>query len=607
MAKISELSDGGSLLPTDFLIAVRSGGNVKVQADTINVDQIDLGDNEKIRLGNSQDLEIFHDATDSIINDNGTGSLKLQQGGSTKLEVTTTGIDVTGTVTTDNLTIDGGASAFGATASDAYIMRADGTGTAPFDLAGSLVYQPRSTDSNGYGDHLFYTGSTQKLRQKIAADGDISFYEDTGTTAKLFWDASTERLGLGTSSPQRPLHLSIGTDNTAARFESSDTEVALEFIDTAGTAYFRASGDYIKMGATQSDSLTILDGGNVGIGTSSPNALTHIYGGASGRAWTIDGADKLALENSSSVAFDIRTPASEQGLILFSDADARARGILGYAHSSDFMYFNTAGTERMRIDSSGNVGIGGSPSSTLDVGCGAIADPTLRIDSAAGGDPVLLFDTGATNRSSFIDFRDQGSLVGSIIYSHADDHLGFSVASNNRSEAARIDSSGNLLVGGTSASPGAGNTTTGFSLKADGQFFASSPSSNDHVFNINGTGNIISIRTSGTQVGSISVTGSATAYNTSSDQRLKENIVDAPSASDDIDAIQVRSFDWKADGSHQKYGMVAQELITVAPEAVSAPEDPEEMMGVDYSKLVPMMLKEIQSLRARVAQLEGAN
>jgi hypothetical protein len=73
-----------------------------------------------------------------------------------------------------------------------------------------------------------------------------------------------------------------------------------------------------------------------------------------------------------------------------------------------------------------------------------------------------------------------------------------------------------------------------------------------------------------------------------------------------LDAIQVRSFDWKADGSHQKYGMVAQELQSVAPEAVTQgkPED-EEMMGVDYSKLVPMMLKEIQSLRARIAQLES--
>ena len=100
---------------------------------------------------------------------------------------------------------------------------------------------------------------------------------------------------------------------------------------------------------------------------------------------------------------------------------------------------------------------------------------------------------------------------------------------------------------------------------------------------------------------------SATTYNTSSDQRLKEDIVDAPSASDDIDAIQVRSFDWKADGSHQKYGMVAQELQSVAPEAVTGDADSDDMMGVDYSKLVPMLVKEIQSLRARVAQLEGVN
>jgi len=58
MSKISELSDGGSLVSTDYLIAVRSGGNVKVRMDEINVDQVDLGDNEFIRLGNSQDLTL---------------------------------------------------------------------------------------------------------------------------------------------------------------------------------------------------------------------------------------------------------------------------------------------------------------------------------------------------------------------------------------------------------------------------------------------------------------------------------------------------------------------------------------------------------------------
>jgi len=120
-----------------------------------------------------------------------------------------------------------------------------------------------------------------------------------------------------------------------------------------------------------------------------------------------------------------------------------------------------------------------------------------------------------------------------------------------------------------------------------------------------GTHNAVRFYHSGSNVGNIQYSDSATSYLTSSDQRLKDNIQDAADAGELIDAIQVRSFDWKADGEHQRYGMVAQELNTVAPEAVSIPEGPDEMMGVDYSKLVPMLIKEIQSLRNRVAELEG--
>jgi hypothetical protein len=100
------------------------------------------------------------------------------------------------------------------------------------------------------------------------------------------------------------------------------------------------------------------------------------------------------------------------------------------------------------------------------------------------------------------------------------------------------------------------------------------------------------------------VSDSSTLYATSSDERLKTNIADSVGAGSKIDAIQVRQFDWKIDGAHQDYGMVAQELQAVAPEAVLTPENPDDMMAVDYSKLVPMLVKEIQSLRARVAQLE---
>ena len=105
-------------------------------------------------------------------------------------------------------------------------------------------------------------------------------------------------------------------------------------------------------------------------------------------------------------------------------------------------------------------------------------------------------------------------------------------------------------------------------------------------------------------VGSITTLTTSTQFNTSSDERLKENIVDAPAGN--IDAIRVRSFDWKADGAHQPHGIIAQELVEVAPEAVTQGETDDDMWQVDYSKLVPMMIKEIQDLKAEVAALKGA-
>jgi len=196
----------------------------------------------------------------------------------------------------------------------------------------------------------------------------------------------------------------------------------------------------------------------------------------------------------------------------------------------------------------------------------------------------------------------------------------------------RIDASGRLLVGLTGAS-GFGTvetdtfTTTGQCILArtggnvlvgttsnatySEKFNITTGSDTQTIMNLVATGTsafgAIKFRNGSGEIGSISFLSAGVAYNTSSDERLKENITDANDAGDKIDAIKVRQYDWKADGAHQDYGMIAQELMTVAPEAVSGDPESDEMMGVDYSKLVPMLIKEIQSLRARVAQLEGAN
>ena len=210
---------------------------------------------------------------------------------------------------------------------------------------------------------------------------------------------------------------------------------------------------------------------------------------------------------------------------------------------------------------------------------GDATDATEIINIASTGNGYLTFGDAADND------------VGFLQYNHANNFMAFAT---NASEAMRIDSSGNLLVGTTS---GTGYKIRSVATGSDRSMLLQCP---------NGGANVVTLNTSGTadysaflfttdggntQTGSIVVGASSTTYNTSSDQRLKENIVDASSASDDIDAIQVRSFDWKADGSHQKYGMVAQELQSVAPEAVTGDADSNDMMGVDYSKLVPMLVK----------------
>lgn len=132
----------------------------------------------------------------------------------------------------------------------------------------------------------------------------------------------------------------------------------------------------------------------------------------------------------------------------------------------------------------------------------------------------------------------------------------------------------------------------------------------DNVFEV-----FLTEGSSGTTRGSISYNrgGGVVAYNTTSDERLKENIRDSISALGLISNIRVRAFDWKnMPGSAQRYWLVAQELALVMPEAVSIPENEEGFWSLDASKLVPLAIKgmqeqqaQIQALTARVAALEG--
>jgi hypothetical protein len=324
-----------------------------------------------------------------------------------------------------------------------------------------------------------------------------------------------------------------------------------------------------------------------------------------------DNAEKLAttatgIDVTGTVTADGLTMASgSQGVIgVFGTSGLQLIGqtgsdnIIGTMGANEPLVFRTVSTEKMRIDSSGNVGIATSSpynSSKLDV-AGSIISTSQTIASYAADNAGFDFAAG-TKVGRF--FSTSSDATGG--------HMTFVTGAGGGSERMRIDSSGNLLVGTTSTIPFTFSSGTGAGITPTGTVMAAA-TGEAGLFNRTGSdGSIVNFYKAGALVGSISVTASTTTYNTSSDQRLKENITDSNDAGDKIDAIQVRQYDWKADGSHQDYGMVAQELMTVAPEAVSGDPESDEMMGVDYSKLVPMLIKEVQSLRARVAQLEGAN
>jgi hypothetical protein len=269
---------------------------------------------------------------------------------------------------------------------------------------------------------------------------------------------------------------------------------------------------------------------------------------------------------------------------------------------------STVYSQAMTLDANGLLGIGTtSPAYGLDVQGSSntsirVYSPnysSLRVQNSytgTGNSDGLLIEMGYTD----VTFDNYES--GNIAFKTVD------------TERMRIESDGSFLVGTT--------TSGGWQGNARGEFYSNASTfanpggvtlsvyhagTNSVATNIRvnstSTGLIQFQYNGATTVGSVSTNGTTTSYNVTSDQRLKTNIIDAPDGN--IDQIKIRSFDWKADNSHNTYGVIAQELFEVAPYAVHKPDDENQMMAVDYSKLVPMMIKEIQQLKAEVALLKG--
>jgi len=761
---------------------------------------------EVLTAGNTTTTNQKIQFRDSAIYINSSADGQLDIVADTEVQIAATTVDING-----NVDISGTVTAVGAviqgTGSQALtVSSSTGNSVASFTSTDSQAYISYVDDSTT-GVNYVATGaqgndlvllSGAGIRSKLFANGDFQLYEDTATTAKLFWDASTERLGLGTSAPYGAL--TVDTANGILNIANGNTSGGTKIQAWGATQ----SDGYLAIEGNTKEYMRIDASGNVGIGTSSPSS------------YLAEGSN-LVIADSSHSGITLASGASSEGGIFFADGTSgsdRFRGVVRYNHASNYMEFRTDAGERMRINASGQVGIGTtSPDAlmrvngTAKIGEGAASNTAkLMVNTASGvaagiqlfqdgteswiiqnpaSTTALTFSNSGTERlridgsgnvgigennpqynlhikgsgDTGIQLTKDGVVAGRVsavttglsfgvdgangttermridgsgnvgigtssgtaplhilkaatgvnaatdvmklssVDTNPAYYVGFQTQRDNSagmglnilttnvsgtvSESLRIDTAGNVGIGETNPAAygkfvvtgtatqlalnaSSGKTRVGFFENGTGRFFLDTFNGSDGLafvdadgsserMRIDSSGKVL-IGTTGTSFnerltvnsnsapysahlfagsgataplicrnangvsgtrsqiifyydanarGSITSTSSATAYNTSSDQRLKENIADADDAGSKVDAIQVRKFDWIVDGSHQDYGMIAQELQSVAPEAVTGDAESDEMMAVDYSKLVPMLVKEIQTLRARVQQLEN--
>jgi len=358
------------------------------------------------------------------------------------------------------------------------------------------------------------------------------------------------------------------------------------------------------------------------VGTQSSHPFDVMTGGTTRARFDASGNLGLGVTPSAWSGLKVLQVGSYGGLYNLSSAVGLSNNI--YYDGTDIRYINTATasyyaqasgshlwytaasgtagnvvsfTQAMTLDASGNLLLGGTSSGSSAIELQPDGDVIARrlLIAPASGDGNVFFNSANNAISNIYMGGTANYLHGFIKYDDNTDYMAFGT---NTTERARITSAGELLVAATDG----GVSTGGFFISPNA---GSTYSNIGHTTGTSSGTAYFQFLYAGSAIGSITQSGTtATLFNVTSDQRLKENIQDADSASSLIDSLQVRQFDWKADGNHQRYGFVAQELVTIAPEAVHQPADTEEMMAVDYSKLVPMLVKEIQSLRQRVAQLE---
>jgi hypothetical protein len=540
------------------------------------------------------------------------------------------------------------------------VFNEGGVGTRLFMQAGGNIGIGTITPS-----FLLDVNGTLRASANVTGTDNVAVFHNANTTTA---GTPVIALSTASTGPDAPADIRLsGTNTKGIRIYASDSTLTstplgagfqmfsvssanfpgqMFFDSGANNNAFIAFRTAVTSG-TISERMRITASGNVGIGTTSP-------------------ANKLTISNNgnAAVAFRINDTNANASFLSFNASNTDSAIIAGGNSAIPFDIY-TGGVVRMSITSGGNVGIGTtSPNTRLEVTSGVTYSSevqrwsynlgdgsySLKLKQDVSGGLVkhifdlvnnsttysnnLVLDRGnvgigttsplqtTTNRtvltvngtsSALINLGVNGSLAGywysggssSQLYSVGQLDFNTSNATPftfnpNGVEAMRITSGGNVLIGTTSGSGKlvVRNTTSGDCLQVlatsggTGYYYAAGQSTGFAAYFVS-TG----------EAGSITLSGSSTSYNTSSDYRLKQDLKEFNGLSL-ISEIKTYDYEWKTDHK-RSYGVIAHELQAILPQAVTGEKDGERMQGVDYSKIVPVLVKSIQELKAELDTLKN--
>jgi len=513
------------------------------------------------------------------------------------------------------------------------------------DVQGGRSFFSASSEQYGVGvKHVSTGGAVYFGATSSSSTPDAAISSAGGSTLMTLQNGGN--VGIGTTSPTQALEVGDGAAQHRIRIVGSGSP-GLEFNDS-GTAIVLGGANTLDTYTSGVNRMRIDSSGNVGIGTTSPGVQLHLGSdGSSGYTnsrlllsatqSTTRGAGMFTHNEQSDVEWFTGMPYNKSGAWAICSKTAQA------AHADSVSDIANAA---ITVLSDGNVGIGTtSPQSSLQLGATAVIGQD--VNSSYMG--VNFTSTGInyinTNYATRIHSDQTTGVV--KLQSAPSGTAGTAITWDTNMA---INEGGDVLFSSDGNQNNVGTIINGYGVIR----VTASAQPSAHLLRKGSDGEVVSFYRDSTQVGNISVTGSATAYNTSSDYRLKENVTPMTDSIDTLKLLKPCNFDWKVDGSNTD-GFLAHELqevipgaahgtkdamkdeeyevtpaidavlddegieLTPAVEAVMETRSVPDMQGIDQAKVVPLLTAALQDaitmiedqnvlikrLERRIGKLEG--